>query len=68
MASYEQYYSSSDCSIFIENPQGKKLSVLLDKVRSVGFVENLDSRGMYGVGNSKLGFISQGNLIVYGQI
>lgn len=67
MAKYEQYYTSSDCSVFIESEQGSEL-ILLDKLKSVGFSENLSSEPIYGIGNSKFGFISQGNILVNGAL
>ncbi len=66
MPAYEKYYTSSDCTVFIEHAEGLTEPVLLDKLATVGFKEDLNSQPVYGIGNSKFGFLSQGNLIING--
>lgn len=66
MSKYQQYYTSSDCTVFVEDGQGKAQPVLLDKLRTVAFSERLTSEPVYGIGNSRYGFVSQGNLIING--
>lgn len=63
---YEKYYSSSDCTVFIESPYGLSEPVLLDKLKTVAYSESLSSQPVYGIGESRYGFLSQGNLIVNG--
>lgn len=65
---YQQYYSSSDCSVFIENPNGSIQPVLLDRIGAIAWDESISSERVFGFGNSKYGFLTQGNLFVGGQI
>lgn len=65
---YQQYYTSSDCSVFIEHAQGLCQPIILDKLNGIGFSEILDSQPIYGIGNQKFGFLTEGNLLVRGSI
>lgn len=65
MSAYTQYYTASDCTVFLEHPSNGRV-IQLDKMSGIGFTESLSSTPYYGVGNSKFGFLSRGNLIVEG--
>lgn len=66
MSSYSQFYTASDCSVYIQNPAGFNQPILLDKLAGIGYNESLSSTPYYGVGNSKFGFLSKGNLLIEG--
>lgn len=66
---YVNYYTSADVSVFIENPSSDAGdSILIDRLRTVAFTESLSSQAIYGVGNSRFGSLSRGNLYVSGYI
>ncbi len=64
MALYNQYYSSADCTLSLFNKNGSEIQI--DKLNGVMFSEELTSYPIYGLGNSKFGFVTQGNYLVTG--
>lgn len=66
MALYNQYYSSADCTLSLSNKNGSEIQI--DKLNGVMFSEELTSYPIYGLGNSKFGFVTQGNYLVTGFI
>ena len=65
MALYNQYYSSADCYVYLIRG-GQQ--IYLDKLNGIMIEEESTSYPVYGLGDSKFGFITQGNYIVSGYI
>jgi hypothetical protein len=65
---FTQYYTSSDCSVFLEHPEGSCAPILLDRLTAIGYNTELSSEPIFGLNNSLYGFMSQGNLYVQGQL
>lgn len=66
MSSYSNYYCSSDVSVFLSSPYGSSEDILLDKLASVGWQENIDSKMIHGLGDTRFKFLSKGNVRVNG--
>jgi hypothetical protein len=67
MALYNQYYSSADCIVsMLAKRTGNE--IILDKLNGILLAEESTAYPIYGLGDSKLGFITQGNYLVNGFI
>lgn len=68
MSLYSQYYTASDCLVFLESTnEGKTyMPVLLDKVNDIGYNEMIVTRQIYGIGDPLFGFSPSGVVSVNG--
>ena len=65
---YTQFFTSADCTVFVESATGSQQPVMLDTLASISFSEHLTSIPIFGISNPKFGFISSGNSICEGTI
>jgi hypothetical protein len=65
MSNYTEFYTSSDVSVFLENPHGGS-PVQLDTLMTVGWQERLSSGAIFGLGEQRFGFVNAGNVHING--
>lgn len=65
MSNYTEFYTASDVSVFLENPDGGS-PVQLDTLMTVGWQERLSSGAVFGLGEQRFGFVNAGNVHING--